>query len=67
MHRYQNGQFYESHYDHVYPEYQGPRPWTRTVSVLLYLSDVESGGETAFPLEGSSLGEHGGQVFFPVA
>ena len=50
--RYQNGQKYDSHYDTFDPESYGPQVSQRIASFLLYLTDVEAGGETHFPLEG---------------
>ena len=50
--RYRLGQKYDSHYDTFDPESYGPQPSQRIASFLLYLSDVEEGGETHFPLEG---------------
>ena len=50
--RYQHGQKYDSHYDTFDPESYGPQTSQRIASFLLYLTDVEEGGETHFPLEG---------------
>lgn len=50
--RYQHGQKYDSHYDTFDPEAYGPQASQRIASFLLYLTDVEEGGETHFPLEG---------------
>ncbi|KAL5561346.1 hypothetical protein UlMin_031093 [Ulmus minor] len=49
--RYQIGQKYDCHYDSFDPEEYGPQSNQRIASFLLYLSDVEKGGETMFPLE----------------
>eukprot|EP00884_Botryococcus_braunii_P006138 jgi/Botrbrau1/15525/Bobra.0123s0001.1 len=50
--RYENGQHYDSHYDVFEPESYGPQASQRMATFLFYLSDVEEGGETIFPLEG---------------
>lgn len=50
--RYQLGQHYDSHYDVFEPESYGPQTSQRMATVLFYLTDVEEGGETIFPLEG---------------
>lgn len=50
--RYQLGQKYDSHYDTFDPASYGPQTSQRVASFLLYLTDVEEGGETHFPLEG---------------
>ena len=50
--RYQLGQKYDSHYDTFDPESYGPQQSQRIASFLLYLTDVDEGGETHFPLEG---------------
>eukprot|EP00245_Coleochaete_scutata_P005977 TRINITY_DN20037_c0_g1_i1.p1 TRINITY_DN20037_c0_g1~~TRINITY_DN20037_c0_g1_i1.p1 ORF type:complete len:314 (+),score=57.12 TRINITY_DN20037_c0_g1_i1:136-1077(+) len=49
--RYNIGQKYNSHYDTFNPEEYGPQSSQRIASFLLYLSDVEEGGETMFPFE----------------
>jgi len=51
--RYEIGQKYNCHYDVFNPEEYGPQKSQRVASVLLYLSDVEEGGETMFPFENS--------------
>ncbi|KAH6557550.1 hypothetical protein KP509_1Z107200 [Ceratopteris richardii] len=50
--RYEIGQKYNSHYDFFNPAEYGPQKSQRMASFLLYLSDVEEGGETMFPFEG---------------
>ncbi|CAH8274418.1 unnamed protein product [Arabidopsis lyrata] len=55
--RYELGQKYDSHYDVFNPTEYGPQSSQRIASFLLYLSDVEEGGETMFPFEnGSNMG-----------
>ncbi|XP_078180317.1 2-oxoglutarate (2OG) and Fe(II)-dependent oxygenase superfamily protein isoform X2 [Carex rostrata] len=49
--RYELGQHYASHYDAFNPAEYGPQQSQRVASFLLYLSDVEEGGETMFPFE----------------
>lgn len=50
--RYVDGQHYDSHYDTFDPKDFGPQPSQRIATFLLYLSDVEEGGETIFKREG---------------
>jgi len=45
--RYEEGQFYEGHYDFSFEELHRPQG-VRLMTVFLYLSDVEAGGETEF-------------------
>ncbi|KAL3621093.1 putative prolyl 4-hydroxylase 9 [Castilleja foliolosa] len=52
--RYEVGQRYVSHYDSFDPAVYGPQKSQRIASFLLYLSDVEEGGETMFPFENGS-------------
>ncbi|CAA0841024.1 Probable prolyl 4-hydroxylase 9 [Striga hermonthica] len=49
--RYEIGQRYHSHYDAFNPAEYGPQKSQRVASFLLYLSNVEEGGETMFPFE----------------
>ncbi|XP_075653478.1 putative prolyl 4-hydroxylase 9 [Castanea sativa] len=49
--RYEIGQLYNSHYDAFNPAEYGPQKSQRMASFLLYLSDVDKGGETMFPFE----------------
>ncbi|KAG5526355.1 hypothetical protein RHGRI_032589 [Rhododendron griersonianum] len=49
--RYEIGQRYVSHYDAFNPAEYGTQKSQRIASFLLYLSDVEEGGETMFPYE----------------
>ncbi|XP_010550487.1 PREDICTED: probable prolyl 4-hydroxylase 10 [Tarenaya hassleriana] len=46
---YEAGQKYEPHYDYFMDEYNTRNGGQRTATVLMYLSDVEEGGETVFP------------------
>ncbi len=48
MLRYSPGQQYGAHYDSSYDK-GGVGPKQRLATMYLYLSDVEEGGETAFP------------------
>ncbi|KAM7280032.1 hypothetical protein ACFE04_007166 [Oxalis oulophora] len=53
---YENGQKYEPHYDYFHDKANLEIGGHRIATVLMYLSDVESGGETVFPQsEGKSL------------
>nr|CAD1837867.1 unnamed protein product [Ananas comosus var. bracteatus] len=52
--RYEIGQRYASHYDAFHPEQYGPQKSNRVATFLLYLTDVEEGGETMFPFENGS-------------
>lgn len=49
--RYEVGQLYHAHFDAFNPTEYGPQKSQRVASFLLYLSDVEEGGETVFPFE----------------
>ncbi|XP_039039254.1 probable prolyl 4-hydroxylase 10 [Hibiscus syriacus] len=46
---YEVGQKYEPHYDYFMDEYNTQNGGQRIATVLMYLSDVEEGGETVFP------------------
>ncbi|KAL2512094.1 putative prolyl 4-hydroxylase 9 [Abeliophyllum distichum] len=55
--RYEIGQRYVAHYDAFNPAEYGQRSSQRIASFLVYLSDVEEGGETMFPYEnGANMG-----------
>mmetsp|Transcript_17652 Transcript_17652/g.38511 ORF Transcript_17652/g.38511 Transcript_17652/m.38511 type:complete len:303 (+) Transcript_17652:209-1117(+) len=56
--RYQLGQKYDSHYDTFDPKSYGDQPSQRLATFLLYLTDVEEGGETIFPFEGQDGMKH---------
>lgn len=47
--RYQLNQKYDAHNDYFDPRLYGSQFTNRAVTVFLYLSDVEEGGETQFP------------------
>ncbi|KAL2602313.1 hypothetical protein AAZV13_10G219600 [Glycine max] len=49
--KYEVGQKYDSHYDAFNPDEYGSVESQRIASFLLYLSNVEAGGETMFPYE----------------
>ncbi|XP_073012399.1 probable prolyl 4-hydroxylase 3 [Typha latifolia] len=46
---YEVGQKYEPHYDYFADEYNTKNGGQRMATLLMYLSDVEEGGETIFP------------------
>ncbi|KAH0971045.1 hypothetical protein GBA52_023201 [Prunus armeniaca] len=46
---YEVGQKYEPHYDYFQDEFNTGNGGQRIATVLMYLSDVEEGGETVFP------------------
>ncbi|XP_075474143.1 putative prolyl 4-hydroxylase 10 [Primulina tabacum] len=46
---YEVGQKYEPHYDYFLDEFNTQNGGQRIATVLMYLSDVEEGGETVFP------------------
>ncbi|XP_076922962.1 putative prolyl 4-hydroxylase 10 [Bidens hawaiensis] len=46
---YEEGQKYEPHFDYFLDEFNTKNGGQRIATVLMYLSDVEEGGETVFP------------------
>lgn len=46
---YEVGQKYDSHYDYFMDEFNTKNGGQRLATMLMYLSDVEEGGETVFP------------------
>ncbi|KAG7544921.1 Oxoglutarate/iron-dependent dioxygenase [Arabidopsis suecica] len=46
---YEVGQKYEPHHDYFFDEFNVRKGGQRIATVLMYLSDVEEGGETVFP------------------
>jgi prolyl 4-hydroxylase len=65
--RYENNQKYDAHLDTFDPKLFGPQKSQRVATAIMYLSDVEDGGETAFQLEGrGGEGEESG-VFCDVS
>jgi prolyl 4-hydroxylase len=46
--RYEPGQFYNTHHDYI-PHHLSRQMGVRTLTVFLYLNDVEAGGGTEFP------------------
>ena len=49
MLRYEHGQKYDPHYDYFSDKVNIARGGHRVATVLMYLTDVEKGGETVFP------------------
>ncbi|XP_051128048.1 probable prolyl 4-hydroxylase 4 [Andrographis paniculata] len=52
--RYEPGQKYDPHYDYFTDKVNIARGGHRIATVLMYLTDVEKGGETVFPAAGES-------------
>ncbi|XP_048141934.1 probable prolyl 4-hydroxylase 10 isoform X3 [Rhodamnia argentea] len=52
---YEVGQKYEPHYDYFLDEYNTRNGGQRIATVVMYLSDVEEGGETVFPAAKGNL------------
>lgn len=46
---YEVGQKYEPHYDYFHDQFNTQNGGQRIATLLMYLSDVEAGGETVFP------------------
>lgn len=46
---YENGQKYEPHFDYFHDKVNQELGGHRVATVLMYLSDIEKGGETVFP------------------
>lgn len=46
---YEVGQKYDAHYDYFLDEFNTKNGGQRIATLLMYLSDVEEGGETVFP------------------
>ncbi|KAH0914439.1 hypothetical protein HID58_028885 [Brassica napus] len=46
---YEEGQKYEPHYDYFVDEFNTKNEGQRMATMLMYLADVEEGGETVFP------------------
>ena len=59
--RYKPGQFYRPHQDFFADQTNIDRGGQRTATVLMYLTDVEGGGETIFP-NGGGQSECGGAM-----
>ncbi|CAI9111000.1 OLC1v1011131C1 [Oldenlandia corymbosa var. corymbosa] len=52
---YEVGQKYEPHYDYFLDEFNTKNGGQRIATVLMYLSDVEEGGETVFPAANGNI------------
>ncbi|VVA96717.1 unnamed protein product [Arabis nemorensis] len=54
---YQVGQKYEPRYDYVIDEFKSKTGGQRIATVVMYLSDVDDGGETVFPAAKGNISE----------
>ncbi|CAH2076579.1 unnamed protein product [Thlaspi arvense] len=54
---YEVGQKYEPHHDYFVDEFNVKRGGQRVATVLMYLSDVDEGGETVFPLAKGNISD----------
>ncbi|KAJ0252218.1 prolyl 4-hydroxylase 8 [Hirschfeldia incana] len=54
---YEVGQKYEPHHDYFTDEFNVKRGGQRVATVLMYLSDVDEGGETVFPLAKGNISD----------
>ncbi|EFN59988.1 hypothetical protein CHLNCDRAFT_49444 [Chlorella variabilis] len=57
--KYEHGQEYEGHYDYFFHKAGTANGGNRYLTVLMYLNDVEEGGETCFPNIPSPNGDNG--------
>lgn len=57
--RYDTDQKYEGHFDYFFDEVNTQNGGNRHATVLLYLNDVEEGGETTFPNLPAPRGDNG--------
>ncbi|CAH1435412.1 unnamed protein product [Lactuca virosa] len=55
---YEEGQKYEPHFDYFLDEFNTKNGGQRIATVLMYLSDVEEGGETVFPVAQGNFSSH---------
>ena len=57
--RYTSGQHYDGHYDYFFDKNSAGNGGNRFATVLIYLNDVEEGGETVFPNIPAAGGSNG--------